>query len=117
MNNSKEMVELLVSLGADLNTAKTLMCLHVHGSSRSSDLQKQCKLRQPEVSIAINKLSKLRIIHIVSTSSNGRGRPSHIYELSVPLNEALIPFRNLAVERLSDLQSQLSRLSELTDSV
>ena len=117
MNNSKEMVDLLVSLGADLNTAKTLMCLHVHGSSKSSELQKQCKLRQPDVSIAINKLKKMEIIHIVSTSSNGRGRPSHIYELSVPLNEALIPFRNLAVERLSDLQSQLSRLSELTDSV
>ena len=117
MNNSKEMVELLVSLGADLNTAKTLMCLHVHGSSRSSELQRRCDLRQPDVSIAINKLKKLEIIKIVSRSSNGRGRPSHIYDLSVPLNEALIPFRNQAVERLSDLQSQLSRLSELTNSV
>ena len=28
-NDSKEMVDLLVSLGADLNTAKTLMCLYV----------------------------------------------------------------------------------------
>ena len=30
-NDSEEMVDLLVSLGADINTAKTLMCLHVHG--------------------------------------------------------------------------------------
>ena len=28
VGDSKEMVELLVSLGADINTAKTLMCLH-----------------------------------------------------------------------------------------
>ena len=117
MNNSKEMVELLVSLGAELNTAKTLMCLHMHGSSKSSDLQKRCNLRQPDVSVAIKKLRNLEIIHIVSTSSNGRGRPSHIYDLSVPLNEALIPFRNLAAERLTDLQKQLSRLTELSDSV
>ena len=30
INDSKEMVDLLVSLGADLNTAKTMMCLYVH---------------------------------------------------------------------------------------
>ncbi len=117
MNNSTEMVELLVSLGAELNTAKTLMCLHVHGPSKSSELQKRCNLRQPDVSVAINKLRKLEIIQIVSTSSNGRGRPSHIYDLSVTLNEALIPFRNLAAERLTELQNQLSRLTELTNSV
>lgn len=117
MNNSKEMVELLVSLGAELNTAKTLMCLHVHGPSKSSELQKRCKLRQPDVSVAISRLKKLEIIQIVSTSSNGRGRPSHIYDLSGTLNEALIPFRNLAAERLTELQNQLSRLTELTNSV
>ena len=116
-NNSKEMVELLVSLGAELNTAKTLMCLHVHGSSKSSELQKRCNLRQPDVSVAINRLRKLEIIQIVSTSSNGRGRPSQIYALSVPLNEALIPFRDLAAERLTELQNQLSRLTELSNSV
>tara|TARA_B100000700_G_scaffold298083_1_gene363606 strand:+ start:2545 stop:2946 length:402 start_codon:yes stop_codon:yes gene_type:complete len=116
-NNSLEMVELLVSLGAELNTAKTLMCLHVHGPSKSSELQKRCNLRQPDVSVAINKLKKLEIIQIVSNSSNGRGRPSHIYDLSVTLNEALIPFRNLAAERLTELQNQLSRLTELTNSV
>ena len=36
VNDSKEMVDLLVSLGVDFNTAKTLMCLHVHGPSTVS---------------------------------------------------------------------------------
>ena len=58
-NDSKEMVDLLVSLGADINTAKTLMCLHVHGPSKSSELQSKCDLRQPDVSISINKLKKM----------------------------------------------------------
>ena len=60
-NDSKEMVDLLVSLGADLNTAKTLMCLYVHGPSKSSELQSKCDLRQPDVSISINKLKKMEI--------------------------------------------------------
>jgi len=114
--DSKEMVELLVSLGADISTAKTLMCLHVHGPSKSSELQAKCDLRQPDVSISINKLNKLEIIRVISSESKGRGRPSHIYELALPLNQALIPFRNQAKERLAILQNQLSRLSELADS-
>ena len=116
VGDSKEMVELLVSLGADINTAKTLMCLHVHGPSKASELQARCNLRQPDVSISINKLHKLEIIRVISSASKGRGRPSHIYELALPLNQALIPFRNQAKERLAILQNQLSRLSELADS-
>ncbi len=116
VGDSKEMVELLVSLGADISTAKTLMCLHVHGPSKSSELQAKCDLRQPDVSISINKLNKLEIIRVISSESKGRGRPSHIYELALPLNQALIPFRNQAKERLAILQNQLSRLSELADS-
>ena len=116
INDSEEMVDLLVSLGADINTAKTLMCLHVHGPSKSSELQSRCELRQPDVSISINKLKKMEVIRIISSSSKGRGRPSHIYELAIPLSEALIPFRQQAKERLSILQNQLLRLTELADS-
>ena len=116
INDSKEMVDLLVSLGADLNTAKTMMCLYVHGPSKSRDLQSRCDLRQPDVSISINKLKKLGIVRVVTSASRGRGRPSQIYELAVPLNQALIPFRNQAKERLTILQNQLSRLSKLADS-
>ena len=115
-NDSEEMVDLLVSLGADINTAKTLMCLHVHGPSKSSELQSKCDLRQPDVSISINKLKKMEVIRIISSASKGRGRPSHIYELAMPLNEALVPFRKQAKERLSILQNQLLRLTELADS-
>ena len=96
VNDSKEMVDLLVSLGVDFNTAKTLMCLHVHGPSKSSELQSKCDLRQPDVSVSINKLKKLEVIRIIPSTSKGRGRPSHIYELTMPLNEALIPFRRQA---------------------
>ena len=116
VNDSKEMVDLLVSLGVDFNTAKTLMCLHVHGPSKSSELQSKCDLRQPDVSVSINKLKKLEVIRIIPSTSKGRGRPSHIYELAMPLNEALIPFRRQAKERLSIVQNQLLRLTELAES-
>lgn len=108
-----EMVELLISLGVGHNIAKTLICLHKHGPSKSIDLQRKCALRQPDVSIAIRRLNELGVVNIVQMNSKGRGRPSHIYELSMPLDEALIPFRKQADERLTIIQDQLSRLAEL----
>ena len=114
--NSKEIVDLLVSLGVELNTAKTLICLHLNGPSKSIEIQSNCNLRQPDVSIAISKLSNLGILRIVTSPSKARGRPSSIYELAVPLNEAILPFKKKAWERMSIIENQLSRLSELTNS-
>lgn len=112
-SDNNEMVDLLISLGVGHNIAKTLICLHKHGPSKSIDLQKRCALRQPDVSIAISRLSELGVVNIVPMSSKGRGRPSHIYELAMPLDEALVPFRRQASERLTVIQNQLSRLAEL----
>lgn len=110
---SQEIIDLLISLGVSHNIAKTLICLHKHGPSKSTDLQRRCALRQPDVSIAISRLNELGVVNIVQVNSKGRGRPSHIYELAMPLNEALVPFRQQANERLTVIQTQLSRLAEL----
>ena len=112
-SDSHEMIDLLISLGVSHNIAKTLICLHKHGPSKSIDLQRRCELRQPDVSIAIGRLNELGVVNIVPMNSKGRGRPSHIYELSMPLDEALVPFRRQASERLIVIQNQLSRLAEL----
>lgn len=112
-SDSHEMIDLLISLGVSHNIAKTLICLHKHGPSKSIDLQRRCELRQPDVSIAINGLNELGVVNIVPMNRKGRGRPSHIYELSMPLDEALVPFRKQANERLNIIKNQLSRLAEL----
>ena len=112
-SDSHEMIDLLISLGVSHNIAKTLICLHKHGPSKSIDLQRRCELRQPDVSVAIGRLNELGVVNIVPMNSKGRGRPSHIYELSMPLDEALVPFRRQASERLILIQNQLSRLAEL----
>ena len=113
-SDSLEIIDLLISLGVSHNIAKTLICLHKHGPSKSIDLQRRCELRQPDVSIAISGLNELGVVNIVPMNSNGRGRPSHIYELAMPLDKALVPFRRQASERLTVIQNQLSRLAELS---
>ena len=80
INDSNEMVELLVSLGSDLNTAKTMMCLYVHGPSKSSDLQSRCDLRQPDVSISINKLKKFNSFSLDAKNRDYQQFVDDIYE-------------------------------------
>ena len=114
MNTGKmEIIDLLVALGVCQNIAKILICLHKYGPSKSVKLQQKCNLRQPDVSIAINRLNELGVLNTALTIRNGRDRPSHIYELSMSLRDAMMPFRNQANEKLAIIQSQLSRLSEL----
>ena len=111
---SSEMIQLLSSIGVDANTATVMVCLHTQGSSKSSDLQKICKLRQPDVSVAINQLSRLNLIEVIS-NKGGRGRPSQTYKLAVNLKDAIKPFREQAESRLAILQSQISQVSKVTE--
>jgi len=114
-SESREMIDLLISLGVNHNIAKTLICLSKHGPTKSIELQRCCELRQPDVSIAISRLSELGVVSTVPMNTKGRGRPSHVYQLAMPLDEALVPFRKQASERLKLIQDQLSRLSELAN--
>ena len=112
---SSEMIQLLSSIGVEENTATVMVCLHTQGSSKSSDLQKICKLRQPDVSVAINRLNRLNLIEVISNPKKGRGRPSHTYKLTVGLNDAIKPFREQAESQLAILQNQISQVSKVTE--
>ena len=61
-----EMIQLLSSIGVEDNTATVMVYLHIRGPSKSSDLQKLCKLRQPDVSVAINRLNRLNLIEVIN---------------------------------------------------
>tara|TARA_Y100000746_G_scaffold101535_1_gene86638 strand:- start:94 stop:501 length:408 start_codon:yes stop_codon:yes gene_type:complete len=112
---SSEMIQLLSSIGVEENTATVMVYLHIQGPSKSSDLQKICKLRQPDVSVAINRLNRLNLIEVISNPKKGRGRPSHTYMLTVGLKDAIKPFREQAESQLAILESQISQVSKVTE--
>ena len=115
--SAQELVQLLVNVGANPHTARTLLYLHLHGPSTSNQLQKRCNIRQPDVSVAIGELKEMGLIQLKNTNVGAKGRPSHTYSLAVPIKQALSPFRMLGLKRLHKIQQQISRISELTDSV
>ena len=110
---SQQLVSQLIKLGVQNYTAKCLACLHIHGPSTSIMLQKNCQIRQPDVSVAIAELRRLNVVKLDSSAASGRGRPSHIYQLAGTLNECIIPFIEDAQNNITHIISAINTLEHL----
>ena len=113
-NHERSIVEALVGLGTPAHVAKVMMCLHVHGAASSKILQERCDIRQPEVSMAIQELRKRSLVEINHSEAKGRGRPSHIYDLSDTVASGINQFVSETEQRIQALQQGVSNLKQLT---
>ena len=107
----------LVQLGLQTHTASVLTCLHFHGASTSRDLQTQCNLRQPDVSIAINELREMNLIIHSAINQNNRGRPAHMYRLRNTLEQSLVPFIRLAQTRAQEILDGIDAIQMIVNSI
>ena len=114
IETSQQLVFTLIKLGVQSHTAKCLVCLHVHGPSTSKMLQNNCNIRQPDVSVAIAELRRLKVVKLDSNAAAGRGRPSHIYQLTATLNECIIPFIKEAQDKITYIVSAIDTLENLS---
>jgi predicted transcriptional regulator len=109
--------EELIQLGLQAHTASVLTCLHFHGASTSRDLQTQCDLRQPDVSIAINELREMNLIIHSPINQTNRGRPAHMYRLRHNLEQSLQPFIRLAQIRAQKILSGIDSVQKIVASI
>lgn len=117
LESANELVKLLMDMGVNPHTSRALICLHIHGTSSSSQLQDRCMMRQPDVSIAINQLKEMGLVLVESVTNGTRGRPSHVYSLAHALEACLVPFLNTAQARVEIIQNQLTQASELAEMI
>ena len=110
-----ELLELLPREGISHHAARVLVCLLLKGANDSQGLQKNCGIRQPEVSIGITELRELEIVEFESVRRNGRGRPRHLYSLRGGLEETLEPILNRANNKLNNLAQEISKLEEIVE--
>lgn len=113
-SHERSITEALIGLGTPPHVAKVMMCLHVHGAASSKILQERCDIRQPEVSMAIQELRKRSLVEINHSEAKGRGRPSHIYDLSEPVASGIGQFVSETEQRIQALQQGISNLKHLT---
>ena len=113
--NSRELVNALIQMGVSTNTARCLVCLSMHGPSTSRQLQENCGIRQPDVSVAAAELKRLNLIELDSRASPGRGRPSHVYQLTCDLASCIQPFLEEAEQKIERMRAGIDNIVKLTD--
>ncbi len=112
-----EMVEMLVNIGVEQNVASVLVALRDDGFQSSKNLQKVCKLRQPEISIAMQQLLTNEMVAVEPMKSGGRGRPIHRYSLNGEFAEIIQPFIDEAETHINQLANDLARLASVSENL
>jgi predicted transcriptional regulator len=109
-----EVVEMLSSLGLDHKIAKVITFLAQVDEGKSTDIERGCRLRQPEVSVATKSLRELGWIQTEERKKGGKGRPVHYYRLQLPLPKIIeIIERN----KREEIENELAKIEKLKSMV
>jgi len=109
-NSANEMVDLLTDLGMDHKLAKVLAHLSQVEESKSTDIERECELRQPEVSLATKDLRARGWVVADERRQGGKGRPVHYYRLELPLPEIM---RQVEAQKLEEIGGELQKIERL----
>lgn len=108
-----EIVDVLTELGMPKNSAKTLVFLSQMDETISTQIEQGAKLRQPEVSVAMDYLkSKGDWIEKTDVKKEGKGRPIHSYKLSVSVNEIVKIIEQDGKSEIKKIEKNIKRLKE-----
>jgi predicted transcriptional regulator len=115
--NSKDekVIKIFSELGMPRNLAKTLMYISQVDECRSAEIERNARLRQPEVSVAMAELQKKGWIIKRELKKKGKGRPVHIYKLKSPLNKIIENFEHEKLREISEIKKDLNDLKTLLD--
>lgn len=105
-----EVVELLSSLGLDHKIAKVITFLAQVEEGKSVDIEKGCRLRQPEVSVATKSLRELGWVLTEERKRGGKGRPVHYYKLQMPLPKII---ELIERDKRRDMEAELAKIDKL----
>jgi len=109
-------IELFAELGMPKNLAKTLLYVSQCDECRSADIEQATRLRQPEVSVAMQQLIDKGWIKKRDMKKKGKGRPVHIYKLTYPLQNIIKNFEEEKTKEIDTIRNDLTELKELVES-
>lgn len=106
-------LEALVRSGITRSAAKVLLYIAMEGNVQSTDIEKDVCLGQSGVSAAIRELSQFGWLRITAVSSQTKGRPRHIYNLSKPFDEIVDDVEEMEKKRARYIRSGLDDLRKM----
>ncbi|NPE29119.1 transcriptional regulator [Methanococcoides sp. SA1] len=110
-----EMVMLLQKLNVSKPVAKALACLLSTERITSREIEMLSRLRQPEVSIAMNYLKENNWVDVEEIKKEqGKGRPIKVYSLIVPMNEIIETIESKVLAENKILLENIEKLKKLS---
>ena len=109
----KKVIKVFRNLGMPRNLAKTLMYISGVEECRSSEIERNASLRQPEVSVAMQELQRRGWVQKRELKKKGKGRPVHIYTLNSSINDIVEDFENQKMNEINHIKNDLSELKNL----
>jgi predicted transcriptional regulator len=110
-------VQLFADLGMPKNLAKTLLYISQVDECRSADVEQGADLRQPEVSVAMQELRRRGWAKKRDVKKKGKGRPVHLYRLTLDLPEILKSFEKEKMKEVENIKHDLEQLNALISSI
>ena len=105
-------IETFTVHGIPSHLAKTLIYISQFDECKISDIEKGTKLRQPEVSIAMQELRKRGWVKKRDLKEKGKGRPVHIYSIK-SISEILMDVEQGSLKEVANIKSDIDQLKEL----
>lgn len=109
----REIVERLIFTGVPKNVARALVHLINGKETTSVEIEKRTGLRQPEVSIAMRELRKMRWVSKRDIKKEGKGRPIHGYRLARPFDKIVAFIEKNEEKKIQEIRKNLNRLKRL----
>lgn len=110
-----EMVILLQKLNVSKPVAKALACLLSTDRITSREVERMSRLRQPEVSIAMNYLKENNWVDVEELKKKqGKGRPIKVYSLIVPMNEIIETIEKKVLSENKMLLENIEKLKRIS---
>ena len=105
----------LVDLGMHNHMAMSLLYLSQIDECCSCDLERGLNLRQPLVSVAMKGLREKGWVEKKEVKKDsGKGRPVHVYRLSMPFTDIV---DSLIQEKLFQIEDQKNNIDELRTAI
>lgn len=108
-----EIIELLKQIDVDNPLARTLIYLSKVDNCKSIDIERDARLRQPQVSNAIKHLEEMGWIKRTYKKKVGKGRPVHYYHLNKDIDEIFTHYKQEKQKEIDEIQQIFQDLDRI----
>ena len=106
----------LSATGMPKGVARTLALLSTAGDwLTSQDIERETRLRQPEVSIAVRELLDRGWLARDAVKVGAKGRPVYTFKMAVDLRRVFEDLRTSEAGRIDAIKGNLDRIREMWD--